>query len=120
MNKRKKEKTIIVLAWIILAICIIGIIAINSVKAEDIAQIPLQDAKEAYYFLGHCNYQLRNLDKAVVAYKKVAELDPADQNALLYAGNVYLEQDSYPEAEKEYRGALRRFSGDRAKKAKVK
>ena len=88
----------------------------DTLAVADISILPLPDAKEAYYFLGHCHYQLKNLEHSVTAYKKDAELDPEDQQALLYAGNVFLEQSSFPEAEKEYREALRRIPGRQDKK----
>jgi tetratricopeptide (TPR) repeat protein len=89
-------------------------------QAADVALLDLQEAKTAYSFLANCNYQLKNLDKAVRSYDKVAELDPKDHQALVNAGHVCVEQSLYGEAEKKYREALRRVDGDEAEEEKVR
>ncbi|MGE0269442.1 MAG: tetratricopeptide repeat protein [Candidatus Omnitrophota bacterium] len=78
------------------------------------------DLKEAYYFLGNCNYQLKELGKAVLYYKKVADISPADHHPLLDAGTVYLQQGQYAEALKNYKAALKRVGDNEAEREKVR
>lgn len=94
---------------------------IEDILISDEAQgLSLDEKKTAYYFLGNCNYQAKNLEKAAQYYLKVAELDTEDYHPLWDAGSVYAEQGLYGQARKNYRQALKKFSGDPAEEERIR
>lgn len=92
----------------------------EAAQSSEFKTLEAEDAKEAYYFLANCNYQLKSLNKAVLYYKKVADISPADHHPLMDAGTVYVQQGHYAEAQKNYKEALKRAGDNEEEKEKVR
>ena len=87
--------------------------------ASNLTKIDDKNAKKAYYFLANCQYQLHDLDKALIYYKKVASIDPVDPQPLIDAGSVSIEKGSYSTARKLYEQALQRVEGNAAETQRI-
>ncbi len=92
----------------------------DSLQSADVPFLSLPEKKKAYYFLANCHYQLKNFDKALSYYETVSQIDPEDPQPVVNAGHVYFERGQYAKAEKKYKEALRRVSGDDSEKTKIR
>ncbi|MBN1894666.1 tetratricopeptide repeat protein [bacterium] len=62
---------------------------------QAISEIP---DKDLYFNLGRLYFQQKRFEDAIVNFKKVVEMDPADFDATMSVGNAYLNMEKYADA----------------------